>query len=250
MRTREPRTTLRSMRTLTHLAARHRTGECLVRLTRRTQAATLFLFVMLAWSVAGSASAHLPSGNLLANSSAEAGPGGLDGTATVGPVPSWHLMRHFNVVSYGAHVLNFAITPPPSFARSIGAGFQLFTGGNTGADSSAAQTVSLSGERPEIAAGGAKLTLRAYLGGYGAQNDRMRITVYELGRAHNIIGSFAIGPVSAASRHDQTALLRRSASSSVPSRTVAARVVIQAIHDSGTYNNALADTVTLTIGRS
>ena len=185
--------------------------------------------------------------NLLANPSAEAGPGSLDGTAAPSPVPSWTLSGSFAVVSYGATVQGYAITPSPSFASSIGAGSNLFAGGASSTDSSASQTVDLSSQRRAIRRGHAVLTLGAYLGGWGAQNDRMQITAYELGPNNTTLGSIRIGPVTASDRLDRTTVSYRSTHHRVPRNTREVKLVMRAIRASGTFNNALADELSLTL---
>jgi hypothetical protein len=123
----------------------------------------------------------------------------------------------------------------------------MFWGGPAAADSSAIQTVSVAGSATLIDSSLASADLAAYLGGVGSEDDAITVTATFLSEGGGVLGSFAIGPVTAADRTNHTTLLRRLASAPVPVGTREIEVRLDADHDSGTSNDALADNVKLTV---
>ena len=88
--------------------------------------------------VGASAQGAVPTGNVVANGSAEAGAGSSDGSVV--PVPGWTTAGSFTVVRYGA----------PGFPSSQpGGGLNLFAGGHD-PSSGAAQTLDLARARATI----------------------------------------------------------------------------------------------------
>ena len=112
--------------------------------------------------------AAVPSGNLLVNPGAEAGPGAPDSSQQL-PLPGWTVESTFTAVQYGAPAF---LTAADSAA--LGGGVNFFAGGPGGALSAATQVVDLSGAAAEIDAGQVTATLSALLGGFATQTDNAR----------------------------------------------------------------------------
>ena len=107
------------------------------------------------------------SANLIANSGAEAGPGG-DGTGVIVP-PGWTTSGNFTVVDYvlGGPLEFPGLASPGPLDR----GANFFSGGPPNASSSAWQTMSLTGYAGEIDHGTVIYVLTGWLGGYDGQDD-------------------------------------------------------------------------------
>ncbi len=189
------------------------------------------------------AQASVPAGNLLANPGAEAGPGAPD-ASTISPPPSWTTTGQLTAVRYGASGF-----PTGAVSSQIGGGSNFFAAGNV-ATSTGEQLLNVSVAQPEIDAGGVSAALRACIGGFSSQGDNARITTIFLGANGATLGSLEIGPVTAADRGDQTTLLPRNASGAVPASTRSIKVVITGTRLSGTYNDAYADNVSLSLAGS
>jgi hypothetical protein len=191
---------------------------------------------------AASAHAAVPSGNLLTNPGAEAGPGSPDSSQVMAP-PGWTVESTFTAVQYGAPDF---LTAADSAA--LGGGTNFFAGGPSTATSAATQTVDVSGAGPEIDAGKVAATLAALLGGYSSQTDRATVTATFLTAAGGALGSVALAPVTSADRASVTKLVARSASAAVPSGTRRIAVRIEAIRDAGAYDDGYVDNVSLVLG--
>jgi hypothetical protein len=196
----------------------------------------------IALVVAASASAAVPSGNLLVNPGAEAGPGAAD-SSTVQAPPGWTVSSNFTAVRYGAP--DFLTTAD---SAALGGGTNFFAGGPDSAASSATQVVNVAGAAPEIDAGKAQVTLAAQLGGFASQTDRATVTATFLGVDGGPLGTLALPAVTDVDRKSVTALVGRSASAAVPAGTRAISVRIDAIRDAGAYNDGYADNISLSFG--
>src|SRR5262245_18519822 len=133
------------------------------------------------------AGAQVPSGNVLANGTAEAVPGSPDGT-TVVPPPGWTTNGPFTEVAYG--VPEF---PTTANSASWGGGASFFAGGPDNAASSATQVVSVAGAGAQIDGGGVSATLSALLGGYLTQTDSASVTATFLNASGGALGTLRIG---------------------------------------------------------
>ncbi len=212
--------------------------------SRRARSLTAFVVAAAFLCVGpGWASAAAPTANLLQNPGAEAGPGSPDGVVIDAP-PSWTTTASFTATQYGATGF-----PTTAQSASIGGGSNFFAGGNT-ALATATQTVDVSAARSQIDAGTQPATLSGYLGGFASQTDTMSVTATYLGASGNSLGSLRIGPVTAADRGGQTALLRRVASGTIPVGTRSIRVVMTATRLEGTSNDGYADNISLTLAGS
>jgi hypothetical protein len=193
-------------------------------------------------SAAAPAGAVVPTGNLLVNPGAEAGPGATDSSAQPA-VPGWTVASTFTAVQYGAPAF---LTAADSTA--LGGGVNFFAGGPGGAASAATQAVDVSGAAAEIDAGKVAATLSALLGGYSSQTDHATVTATFLNAAGGPAGTVALPTVTAADRNQTTALVARTASAAVPAGTRQVSVRIDAIRDEGSYNDGYIDNVSLTLG--
>jgi FG-GAP-like repeat len=185
------------------------------------------------------------AGNLLANGGFE-GPGAVQtyNAAALPAIPSWQATGNITYAGYGLATNHFF---PDRFdaLRVDGGENYLYTG--LGADASASQTVDVSGSAGSIDAGLASVTLSADLGGSSIFQDRMKATATFLDSAGGALGSFEIGPVTVADRHNLSVLLPRSATSAAPVGTRAITVALAARDDDNNYNGASADNVKLTM---
>jgi hypothetical protein len=190
---------------------------------------------------AGPARAAIPTGNLVVNGDAEAAPGATDSSAQPA-VPGWTIESTFTAVQYGAPDF-----PTTNDSAGIGGGRNFFAGGPGGATSAATQVIDVSAAAPEIDGGKVPVTLSALLGGFASQTDRATVTATFLGAGGGALGAVGLPAVTAADRNSVTALLRRTASSTVPAGTRSISVRIDAIRDEGFYNDAYVDNVSLVL---
>jgi hypothetical protein len=75
----------------------------------------------------------------------------------------------------------------------------------------------------------------------------MVVTATYLSASGAALGTLTIGPVTAADRGGQTAMLPRSATGAVPSGTRSIQVVMTATREEGTFNDGYADNVSLSL---
>ena len=193
---------------------------------------------------AAPASADLPSGNLVVNPGAEAGPGATDSSAQPA-LPGWNVTSTFTAVAYGAP--DFLTTDD---AAKLGGGANFFAGGPGGEVSSASQTIDVSEAQAEIAgAKGVSVTLSALLGGYAGQDDSATVSAQPLNAAGAAIAPPTVLPaVTQTERAGVSTLLRRSASVSLPGDTRSILVTITATRLAGSYNDGYVDNVSVSFG--
>ena len=201
----------------------------------------LFALAAVALLAAAPGQAAVPSGNLLVNPGAEAGPGAPDSSAQL-PLPGWTVESTFTAVQYGAPAF---LTVADSTA--LGGGVNFFAGGPGGALSAATQVVDLSGAAAEIDAGQVTATLSALLGGFATQTDHATVTATFLSAEGNATGSLALPAVTNTDRNSVTSLIARSAAGAVPAGTRSASVRIEATRDEGSYNDGYIDNVSLVL---
>ena len=192
---------------------------------------------------AAPASAALPSGNLLQNPGAEAGPGAATAADTVAP-PSWLTTPNFTAVQYTA-----PNSPDATVVAQIGGGLNYFAGGQNTAVSTATQVVDVSVAAPEIDAGGARATLSGYLGGFADQEDSATVDALFLDAGGGQLGKLTIGPVTTAQRGGLTTLLPRATEGAVPAATRSVRVVMTSTRQSGSYDDGYLDNLGLVLSR-
>jgi hypothetical protein len=192
---------------------------------------------------AAPAGAAVPTGNLLVNPGAEAGPGAPDASTQPG-VPGWTVESTFTAVQYGAPAF---LTLADSAA--LGGGVNFFAGGPGGATSAATQVVDVSGAAPEIDAGKVAATLSALLGGYAGQTDHAAVSATFLNAAGAPAGgAVALPTVTSTDRNLTTGLVARTAAGALPAGTRQISVRIDAVRDEGSYNDGYIDNVSLVLG--
>jgi len=86
-----------------------------------------------------------------------------------------------------------------------------------------------------------------WLGGYNSQNDSLSVKAEFRDWSGKALGSATIGPVMAADRSSLTSLLQRTQTGGVPAGTRYIRVAITAVRTDGSDNDALADSLSLTL---
>jgi hypothetical protein len=207
----------------------------------RLPLALLTVGILLA--MAGSASAVLPTGNIVVNGDAEAGPAATN--ATDAPAPAgWQQLPNFTAVAYGSG----GAFPSTSIAGPIGGGRNFFAGGpdsGFGPASAIFQDIDLSGAAPEIDAGDITATLSADLGGSGTQGDQASVVaVYDDAAGTTGAGS-ALQPVTPDDRNGVTGFVHRTNCVAIPPGVRTAHVQVTAERKSGTYNDGYADNVSI-----
>jgi hypothetical protein len=207
--------------------------------TRRLLALALAAPLLLA----GSANAALPSGNLVQNGDAEAGPGATNETDAP-PPPNWQILPNFTAVVYGTGQF-----PSASIGASIGGGRNFFAGGPpSGADGSiGVQQIDVEAAAPEIDAGGVNATLTADLGGFAAQGDSASVLAAFGTEMGEFRGGAALPAVPPEERGNVTGFVRRIACAPIEpgARTAFVQVITQRIE--GEYNDGYADNISLTL---
>jgi hypothetical protein len=184
----------------------------------------------------------LLSRSLLENGGAEQGVGNSNFGSPA--IPGWARTGPMTFVRYSTR----GLFPQRPDAQRWEGGEDFFSGGPNNAQSSATQTASVPVPPASIDAGLSTATLAADLGGYRTRDDRMQVTAEFLDGGGAALGSFSIGPVSAADRGNLTTLLRRAATQPMPAGTRSIRVTLTATRFSGFgYNLAFADNVKLTV---
>lgn len=207
------------------------------------------LAVLLALAAPATASAEVPSGNLLINPGADADDGAGSASETIAP-PGWFVTGNFTAVKYG--VTNF---PTVELGTSIGGSPNFFAGGpgpGPGpATSRGEQQLDLSGAAAEIDAGAVSMTLRGHLGGFAGDGDNARVVATFQDEQGDVpLGQVQIGPVSAADRNNATTMLARSATVDVPARTRVIDVFVTMTRTDGSYIDGYADNLSLTLDRA
>jgi hypothetical protein len=218
----------------------------------------LLLLALLAAGCLGvyrvAAEAAVPSGNLIVNGNAESGTGSSDSSTTAPvPIPGWTTTTNLTEHTYDP--AGSAAFPDVNASAAIGGANQFFAGGPANGSAgntveTATQDVAVSTAAAEIDAGGVTATLSADLGGFSTQGDNAALTATFLGSAGEQLGTLSIGPVTAADRDNTTQLLPRSGSGTVPPRTRTVRVVLTATKTDGSYSDAYADNLSLTLAGS
>jgi hypothetical protein len=191
---------------------------------------------------AASAGAAVPSGNLVVNPGAEAGPGAPDASQQL-PLPGWTVESTFTAVQYGAP--QFLTTAD---AAALGGGVNFFAGGPGGATAAATQVIDVSAAAAEIDTGQLPATLSALLGGFATQTDDATVTATFLNAAGTPIGGLSLPTVNPGDRGSVTALVPRTESRPVAVGTRQISVRIDAIRNEGSYNDGYVDNVSLVLG--
>lgn len=167
-----------------------------------------------------------------------------DPGAELGGYGDWETANGFAIEAYGAEN-----RPSKAVGDSIGGGADVFAGGSDAQQSSATQTVAVGAQAKAIDGGASTARLAGHLGGVDDEGDYAEVTAEFLpADGDAALGApVKIGPVTAAERGNQTALLPRSASGAVPPGTRRIRVTITATRVFGVYTDGYADNLSLTL---
>ena len=179
--------------------------------------------------------------NLVTNGNAEQGRGATDVSQVVKP-DGWTTSGPFTVLKYGSPQFPSATDPGPPDR-----GDYFFAGGPNNSQSSASQTIDLSGGSGGIDGGGKKYTLSAYLGGFGGQGDSATVEVSFLDANGRSLSVVRIGPVTDLTRGGKTELVKSVGSGDVPRGARKAVVRVLMVRIDGAYNDGYADDVSLVI---
>lgn len=181
--------------------------------------------------------------NLVKDAGAESAKPDSDGGLV--KVPDWTPAKgsQFTAVAYGASG-GFPGSSSPG-PRHRGKNF--FAGGPSGSTSGATQSDSLKADARLIATGKAKFKLSGWLGGFSSQGDYAKFTVTWTTAKGKALGHATIGPVTPAQRHDNTGLLFRTTSGTVPKGATQAVLTLHMVRDDGEYVDGYADNLSLTI---
>jgi hypothetical protein len=195
-----------------------------------------------------------PAGNVLVNAGAESGVSIL--TTGEGPAPpAWTRTGAFSQVRYGAVARTAQgadITLPTREAGvALGGGGAFFSAG-PGEGGRLLQRIDVTESAAEIDTGLASASLSGLLGGYGADDDEVRVTATFRDPAGNPLSALDLGAVTAVDRGNATNLLHRSAAGAIPQRTRAVDVEITGTRVSApgsaeTYADAYADNLALVL---
>jgi Ca2+-binding RTX toxin-like protein len=187
-----------------------------------------------------SAASKLLGVNLLLNPGAEVG-ASSDDDSTVDAPPDWTSTGNFTQEQYP----NFYIGEGGVAPADGGASF--FYGGPYNGESTASQSVSLSGLAGEINAGEVQFTLSGELGGYQYQDDHTVLSVTWLDASGDSLGVTDAPIASSAARNSTTEFLPESVSGIVPLGAVSATVEMDAIRDEGSDDDGYADNISLVL---
>jgi hypothetical protein len=188
---------------------------------------------------APAATCSLCGPNLIKNPGAEAG-SGTDNDAVV-KVPDWKQTAGFTSAQYAWSEGDLSATTPGPKKR----GKNYFYGGPGAARSTGTQTIALAATG--YPAKGTTYTLSGWLGGYSSQGDDAILHVTFKSSSGKALGSASIGPVGPTERHDNSELLHRAKSGTVPAGSRSAVVELVLVRQSGSDNDGMADRLGLVL---
>jgi hypothetical protein len=188
---------------------------------------------------AGAASCPACGRNLIANPGAESGLG-ANGDDVV-KVPDWKATGGFTAAQYAWGGGDLSATTPGPKDR----GKNYFYGGPAAPRSTGTQVIKI-GTRG-ISSGKAHYGLSAWLGGYADQGDNAALYVKFENSTGASVGSAAIKPVTAAQRHDNSELLFKQTTGSVPAATAEIEVELVMVRKDGSDNDGMADNLSLSL---
>jgi len=170
--------------------------------------------------------------NIITNPGAEA-----SNTAATG----WTVNGTPQVVPYGASEGGFpSISDPGPPTR----GKNFFAGGPSGSESDLFQTIDISSLAANIDAHQIKYSLSAYLGGFSSQKDQATVFANFQGASFD---QTSIGPVTPADRQNQTGLLLRSTTGTIPAGTRKIQMQMHFEALSGGYIDGYADNLSMVL---
>jgi hypothetical protein len=179
-------------------------------------------------------------GELIVNGDAEADQGAPNSSEIVRP-RGWRTTGEFTAVQYGASG-GFPDASSPGPERR---GRNFFAGGNV-ALSTAVQYIDLGAYGAAIAGGAEHFRFSGWLGGYESQTDSsMARVVFRDASGAPLPGGASLGPVSDKHRHNQTGMLYREMTGTVPAGAKTAEVSIVITRQDGVYNDGSVDNLSL-----
>ncbi|MGH6870056.1 MAG: M10 family metallopeptidase C-terminal domain-containing protein [Rhizomicrobium sp.] len=182
--------------------------------------------------------------NLVVNGDAETGAEAPDFNTSDAPA-GWTATGAFTQVAYsagGASDLN------TGDGASVYGGNGYFAGGPGSAGANIFQTIDVSAYASAIDAGTLDFDASGDFGGYLSQNDSMTLNLTFLASdGTTSLGTASVGGVSAADRGDVTELLYRETSGALPSGTRFIKVELDATRTDGSYDDAYADNISLSL---
>jgi hypothetical protein len=183
--------------------------------------------------------------NLIVNGDAEANIGATDSTQVVKPA-YWNAPQKLTAAQYGA----FGGFPAAADSGVPDPGQNFFAGGPVGLVGSypISQRISMANFAPDIDLNMVEYEVSAYLGGVDILQDQAGLGVWFLNAAGKVIGSFTLGPVSAADRNDVTGMVLRSKTGIVPAGTRRIDIELRMEGIDG-YIHAMADNLSLVLTR-
>ena len=182
--------------------------------------------------------------NLIVNGDAEAGLPIPLGQSLSSDIPGWVRTAAFTTDSYGITGTGTITVKDPGPADR---GKIFFTGGPDNPFSSAYQDIDVSPLTSSIDSGNTKFNFAAWLGGYDTQEDNAVLITTFMDWAGKTLGSAQLGPVTAADRGRKSAILQRTTTGTVPAGTRKIQVRMNMTRLEGSYNDGLADSLTLVL---
>jgi uncharacterized protein (TIGR03437 family) len=191
--------------------------------------------------------------NLISNPGADASIGlnSNSTTSTSTDLPGWVRSAYFTADSYQDPGGDLdGVTGGPTDANA-----NYFYGGTTVVDSSnpvgtGYQDIDVSSAASLIDAGNVPYTFSAWIGGYSSQDDNCVLTAQFEKWDGTVLATATLGPVLAADRNNNTALLQRSTSGNVPAGTRLIHILMTVTREEGENNDGLADSLLLVLGSS
>jgi len=179
--------------------------------------------------------------NLIVNGNAESAAAQLLNADFSADIPSWVRSANFTTDGYGLPDadLDFTTPGPPDEGK------QYFYGGPSNPASSAYQDIDISQSASIIDAGVVKYSLIGWLGGYSSQNDNAVLTVQFMNWGGTVLGTVTLGPVLAADRNNQSGLLQRTATGTIPAGARMAHLLLSMTRTDGSDNDGIADSLSL-----
>ena len=197
---------------------------------------------LAALAVAATSHAAVPSGNLLANPDADADVP----SESTDPLPGW------TVADLGAREQAYGSTgfPTTDVAQANNGGGCFFFAGQT-ASNSFTQDIDVSGSAAEIDGGSVNVLAGGQFGGYQDQTDHAELTVEFRNAGNTAVGTaLTVGGVTPADRNNETTLLLRQGTATVPNGTRKLHVVLTSTRDVGDDNDGYSDNLFVTFNSS
>ncbi|MFI1769336.1 putative Ig domain-containing protein, partial [Streptomyces sp. NPDC020800] len=191
------------------------------------------------YTVSGSGSTYTVP---LANPNAETGTCGSGGG---GSAPGWTAVSNQpQQVCYGSPTYPTTAQGPQAPDTP---GNAFFDGGPS-ASSSMKQTIDVSSQATQIATGTLPYTLAGWLGGYSNTGDNAKVVATFQNASGTSLGTATIGPVTAQDRNNQTKLLHKQATGTVPVGTTKVLFTATFTRTNGTDDDGYLDDLSMTFG--